>query len=181
MVKQISEKSSFRGPFDKQHGKRDKILLKFQRHYLCDIYWSLWKQFSWKESLIVICKILGHFANTLNVGHISSLLNKDKLTQPIQMQLSQKQKDFSQFLASFSKSRLNFQHFQNKMTVISDVFPTLRTPKNMIRWMSEKSRFRRPFDKQDGKGTKHYWNLNNSTFSISIDHCEGNWVGKSFS
>ena len=114
MVKQISEKSSFRGPFDKQHGKRDKILLKLQRHYLCDIYWSLWKQFSWKESLIVICKTLGHFANTLNVGHISSLLNKDKLSQPIQMQLSQKQKDFSQFLASFSKSRLNFQHFQKQ-------------------------------------------------------------------
>ena len=42
------------------------------------------------------------------------LLNRDNLTQPIQMQLSQKEKDFSQFFLAFSKSILNFKNFPRK-------------------------------------------------------------------
>ena len=44
----------------------------------------------------------------------SKLLNRDNLRQPIQMQLSQKQKLFSQFFPVILKSRLNFEHFQKK-------------------------------------------------------------------
>ena len=43
-----------------------------------------------------------------------SLLNRDNLTEPIQMQLSRKQKTFSQFFSAFLKSSLNFEHFQKK-------------------------------------------------------------------
>ena len=43
-----------------------------------------------------------------------SLPNTDNLMQPIHMQLSQKLKTFSGFLPAFSKSRLNFEHFQKK-------------------------------------------------------------------
>ena len=43
-----------------------------------------------------------------------SLPNRDNLMQPIHMQLSQKLKTFSQFFLAFSKSRLNFEHFQKK-------------------------------------------------------------------
>ena len=43
-----------------------------------------------------------------------SLLNRDNLAQQIQIQLSQKQKTFSQFFAAFLKSLLNFIHFQKK-------------------------------------------------------------------
>ena len=32
-----------------------------------------------------------------------------------------------------------------------DVFPKLRIPKNLIRYMFEKSLFRRPFDRQEVK------------------------------
>ena len=42
-----------------------------------------------------------------------SLPNTDNLMQPIHMQLSQKLKTFSWFFI-FSKSRLNFEHFQKK-------------------------------------------------------------------
>ena len=42
------------------------------------------------------------------------VLNKDNLRIPIQMQLSEKQKNFSQFLAAFLKSILNFEHFESK-------------------------------------------------------------------
>ena len=50
----------------------------------------------------------------MNADDKYSLLNRDNLTQPIQMQLSQKQKTFSEFLSPFLKSNLNFEHFQNK-------------------------------------------------------------------
>ena len=43
-----------------------------------------------------------------------SLLNRDNLTQPISTRLSQKQKAISQFFLAFSKSTLNFEHFQKK-------------------------------------------------------------------
>ena len=42
------------------------------------------------------------------------ILNRDNLTIPIQMQLSQKQKNFSEFFAAFFKSRLNFKYFEKK-------------------------------------------------------------------
>ena len=40
--------------------------------------------------------------------------NRDNLMQPINMQLSLKIKSFSEFFPAFSKSRLNFEHFQIK-------------------------------------------------------------------
>ena len=43
-----------------------------------------------------------------------SLLNTDNLREPIQMQLSKKQKTFSEFLSAFLKARLNFEQFQKK-------------------------------------------------------------------
>ena len=37
------------------------------------------------------------------------------------------------------------------MTLIADLFPKLRTPKNVVRDMSKKSCFKRTFDRQHGK------------------------------
>ena len=42
------------------------------------------------------------------------VLNRDNLTNQIQMQLSQKQKIRSEFFCEFLKSRLNFKHFETK-------------------------------------------------------------------
>ena len=41
-----------------------------------------------------------------------SLLNCDFLTQPMQMQLSKKQKNFSDLFSQFLNSRLDFEHFE---------------------------------------------------------------------
>ena len=43
-----------------------------------------------------------------------SLLNRDNLTQPIQILLSPKQKNLSRFLFAFLKCTLTFKHFQKK-------------------------------------------------------------------
>ena len=65
-------------------------------------------------SLLVIYKILRLFVNALTVDHKHYLLTRDNLTQPIQMQLSQKQKGFSEFVFAFLKSILNLQDISNK-------------------------------------------------------------------
>ena len=81
----------------------------------------------------MICKILRQFINTFTVDDKYSVLNRDKLLQLIQMQLSGKEKAFSQFFYSVLKSRLNFEHFEKKMTTIADVFPELQTSKKVVR------------------------------------------------
>ena len=62
----------------------------------------------------MIHKILGLFLNTLTVDDKHYMLNRDNLTQPIQIQLSQKQKTFSQFFFAFLKSILNYKHLPKK-------------------------------------------------------------------
>ena len=62
----------------------------------------------------MIHKILRLFVNTLAVNDKHYLLNRDNLTQPIQIQLSQKQKTFCEFFFAFLKSILYFKHFPKK-------------------------------------------------------------------
>ena len=45
------------------------------------------------------------------------------------MQLSQKQKAFSELFDASLKSRLNFKYFEKKKTLVDLVFPNLRTAK----------------------------------------------------
>ena len=114
MVTSMSKKSRFKGSFGKQHGKRAQTLLKFAWQHLYHIYWSLWRQLTCKKSLLVICKISRLFPNTLSAYGKYSLLNTDNLTQSIQMQVSRKEKHFSDFFPAFLKSSLNFEHFFKK-------------------------------------------------------------------
>ena len=81
----------------------------------------------------MIHKIIKLFVNTLTVDDKHYLLNRDNLTQPIQIQLYQKQKRFSEFIFAFLKSILNFQHLPKKMTLIADVYPEIPARKNMVR------------------------------------------------
>ena len=63
----------------------------------------------------MIHKILGLFVNTLTVDDKHYMLNRDNVTQPIQIQLSQKQKTFSKFYFAFFKSILNYKHLPKKV------------------------------------------------------------------
>ena len=62
----------------------------------------------------MIRKILRQFVNTLRVDDKHYLLNRDNLTEPIQIQLSQKQKILSESFFAFLKSILNFKLFITK-------------------------------------------------------------------
>ena len=114
LVRSMPKNSSFKGSFGKKHGKRPQTLLKFAWQNLDHIYWSLWTHLTFKKSLLVICKISRLFRNILSANGKYSFLNRDNLTQPIQMQVSRKQKTFSHFFSAFLKSSLNFEHFLKK-------------------------------------------------------------------
>ena len=62
----------------------------------------------------MIHKTLRQFVNTLTVDDKHYVLNRDHLTQPIEIQLSQKRKTFSEFFFAFSKSLLNFKQLPKK-------------------------------------------------------------------
>ena len=89
--------------------------MKFVSEDLSHIHWSLPSQLSWKKSLLLTCEILGQLVYKLAAPGKYPLLNKDTLLIPIQMQLSKKQNTFSQFFDPFSKSRINFKHFETKV------------------------------------------------------------------
>ena len=83
--------------------------------------------------MLVLCKILKLFVNTLTDDDKYSLFYRDNLMQPIQILLSHKQKTFSQFFSAFLKFTLNFNVLEKKMILIADVFPKLPSPKKVIR------------------------------------------------
>ena len=124
-------------------------------------------------------KFFTPFLHTLTANDKYSVNSKDKWMHTIQMHISQKQNTFSQFFSTFFESPFNFKYFQKK------------------RWPSELMYFRnyRPrktcldkclktpvwVDLSTGdmvNSPKHWFNLNDSAFTSSSDHCEGNWVAK---
>ena len=114
MVRSMPKKSHFRGSVEKKHGKCAQTLFKFEVQLIYHIYWSLRRQLSYKKFLLVICKMSSLFSNTLSADGKYSLLDRHNLTQWIQIQLSQKEKTFSQFFSLIVKSSSNLEHFQKK-------------------------------------------------------------------
>ena len=108
----MSKKSRFRRPFDKQHDKQSDPLLKSEREHLYHIYWSMWRQFSRKQSVLVTCKILGLCVDTLTVDDKYSLLNSDSYCNIFRCNYPRKKETFSPYFFAFLKCRSNFQHFQ---------------------------------------------------------------------
>ena len=83
-----------------------------------------------------------------------SLRNRGNLPQLIQMQLSKKQKTFSQFFVPFLKFSSDFKDSEKKKDDrITYVFPKLETAKQVVSYFSKKPRFRKPFDSKHAKAS----------------------------
>ena len=68
----------------------------------------------WKNSVLVIHRILRLFVKIFTGDYKSYLFNRDKLAQPIHMKLSQIQKAFSEYFFAFLTSILKFKYFPKK-------------------------------------------------------------------
>ena len=73
---------------------------------------------------------------------------------PVQMQLSQKQKNFSRFFVGFLKSSLNFKHFEKKDDPHRFCIFVVTDSENVVRQIFKKFCFRVCSDKQWGKRTQ---------------------------
>ena len=129
----MSKKYHFRGYFGDRHGEREQAELKSGWQDLYHSHWSLLKQLVWKKSLLIICKVLKLFVNALTARDKYSLRDRHNLTQPIQMQLSEKEKNLSPFFLHFWNLHEILNIFQKKKTPIADEFPKLWTPKNVLK------------------------------------------------
>ena len=81
--------------------------------------------------MLVLCKILIPFVNKLTDDDKYSLLNRDNLTQPIQIILSQKEKTFFIFLFIFEIYIIFWTFSKKKMTLIADLFRKIPSPKKV--------------------------------------------------
>ena len=95
------EKSCFRLPFQKEHGKPVSTLLKPEQEHLQHNYCSMGRQFSCKKSPLVIWKTLRVFVNTMTAVDKCSPPNRENLMQPIHIEFSQKVKTFCSFILHF--------------------------------------------------------------------------------
>ena len=60
------------------------------------------------------------------------------------------------------------------MTFIADLFPKLRTAKNVVRYLSKNPVSKDPLTGNIVNGFKHCSDLKHSTITIFSDHFEGN-------
>ena len=100
---------------------------------------------SWKISLLLICQILGLLVETLAADKKYRVLNRDNLTIPIQMQLSEKGKTFSGLFTAVLQPRLNFKYFETKDDPHRFSFSEITDSENLVTSTTKTSRFREPF------------------------------------
>ena len=167
----MSKNTRFRGCFDKQHGKRAQGLLKSASQHLYQIHWLLATKLCSKMSLLLTCQILGLLVNILATNEKYLVLNRNNLTIPTQIQLSEKQKTLSEFFPALLKSKLNLKYFEKKnMTLTAFVFPKLRTLKTWLDKCLKSLVEEGPSESNMVNVPNHCCNLHHRFFTIIIDH-----------
>ena len=100
----------------------------------------------------MICEILVLLVNTLVADDKYSFCNGEYHPQPIEMQLSKKQKTFSEVFLKVWSLRQILNISKKKMTLIADVFPKLENAKNAVSEMSKETRFGTLCNSKHAKG-----------------------------
>ena len=108
--------------FDSQHVKPVQTLVNYSWENFYHIFSSLRGEMIWKISPWSKFEIIGLFANTWTADYKYPVTDCANLPFPNQIQLSSKQKSFSQFFIQFMESPSNFEHYQKKEIVIANVF-----------------------------------------------------------
>ena len=69
------KKPCVKTPVDSQHVKLSERLLKSTRQHFCHIFWSLWKEISSKNSILVVSEFLRLFFNIQTPDPMTSILS----------------------------------------------------------------------------------------------------------
>ena len=129
--------------------------------------------------LLVSCKFLKVFVNTLTADDNYSLLNRDNVTEPIHMQLSQKQKAFSPSFFCIFERYIKFWTFsKQRWPSLLMYFGTYGLQKTWLDICLKSPVSKETLTSNMVNRPKHCCNLNGSTVTRFSDIFEGNWVGK---
>ena len=96
-------------------------------------------------------EIIGTFANTMTADYKCPVPDSKNLPLPIQIQLSEKGKPFSDFFFYLWNLHKIFNILNQKKIVIANVFSKLQTVKDLVRPLSKKRCFRTFFESQHVK------------------------------
>ena len=127
MVREMSKNPGFRTPFDSQHAKGSKRLLKIARkHFYHNFSW-LWEE-KRKISLLEIFEILGLFVNTLTADDEYSLCKSENLPPQLKYNFLTNKKLFPNLLFHFWNLHQILKYF---LFFVASLFVTLRTVKDV--------------------------------------------------
>ena len=118
--------------FKSEHAKASEALMKSAWQHFYNVFSWLWWRLRCKMSLLVICEILGLFLNTLFADDKYSLRNGEKLHNQFKWNYLRNKRLFWNF-DGFLKFTSNFETFEEKMTLIGDVFFIIKPAKNVLR------------------------------------------------
>ena len=113
-VRKLSKEHRFRIVFGSQHVKASQMLEESPWERFYHVFSSFSGKLIRKMSPEVSGKMLAFSVNTLTSDGKYPVQGCENLQLPIQMQLSEKQKTFSEFFMLFVESISKFKHFEEK-------------------------------------------------------------------
>ena len=105
-------------------------------------------------SPLVLGEILGVFLNTLTADGKYRVQDCGNMQLPIQMQLTEKEKTFSEIFIPFLYLTQILNILKEMMMVIANVFSKLQTVKTFVKKLSQEDRFRTGFGSQHVKASQ---------------------------
>ena len=151
-LRPLPQKCRCRKLFDSQHVEAFQIHAKSPWERFCHVFSSLSWKLIWKMPPLALGAVLVVFVNRLTVDGKYPVQDCEYFQLPIQMQLSEKRKTFSQFFFfHFWKLHQILKILKKMMILIVNGYPKLGTVIILLRPLSKKRRFRTRFDSQHVK------------------------------
>ena len=154
LLRTLSKRRRFRTRFDRPYVKASQVLPKSPWEHFYTLVSSFSGKLIWKMSPLVLGEIFGVFVNTMTADGKYPVEDCENLPLSIQMQLSEKQKKFSDFSLHFLNLNKKLNILKKKICVIVNVFPKLQTVKKLVRTLSKKRCFKTRFDGKHLKGSQ---------------------------
>ena len=180
----MSKKSRLRAPINIQDVKGSKTLVKSAWQHFYHNSQSLWVKLNSGLKMTPLAYVQSYVRLLTHWASMTRILFRIVRVCHSQFKCTYlKNENFSKFLFHFSNFHQILNILKKKMIVITNVFPKLKTVKDVLRQISEKHCFRTPFDSQHVKGSqrlmKSAWEHFYHIFSL-LWHFERNWFGKLF-
>ena len=178
LVRPLSKKCFFRTRFDSKHVKASQILPKSPWERFYHVFSPLSEKLISKMPPLMLGETLGVFFNTFTAESKYPVLDGENLQIPIQMEISQNDKLFLNFLFNFWNLHQILNTLKKRMIVTAKVFPKLKTVKIFVRTLSKKRHFRTRLESQHVKTSQIFAKSPWKRFYHVFHNCQGSWFRK---